>query len=107
MEVVDHLLAGPVLRVDAGVDDKTDGAPDIALQAAVIGVGILVEADILAEPFGVEPPALGVGGVVLEFAEFRHALEFLRDGNLQVMAGKAFVIGGVFDLIEIALSVAL
>src|SRR5215472_9015977 len=38
VEEVDHLLAGPVLRVHAGVDDEADGAPDVALEPAVVGV---------------------------------------------------------------------
>ena len=58
VEVIDHLLAGPVLGVDAGIDDEADGAHDVALEAAIVGVGVLVEAHILAQPLGVEPPAL-------------------------------------------------
>ena len=50
--------------------------------------------------FGVESPALGVGGVVHVFAEFGEAGEFLGDGDLQVMAGKAFVVGDGFDVGE-------
>ena len=71
VEVLDHLLAGPVLGVDAGVDHQADGAPDVGLQAAVVGVGVLVKADVLAQPLGVEPPALDKGRVFSIFAEGR------------------------------------
>ena len=71
VEVVDHLLAGPVLGVDAGVDDQADGAQDVGFETAEVGVGVLVEADVLAEPLGVEPPAFGVCGVVEVLAEGR------------------------------------
>jgi hypothetical protein len=30
VEEIDHLLAGPVLGVDAGIDDQANGAPDVA-----------------------------------------------------------------------------
>ena len=93
VEVVDHLLAGPALGVDAGVDDEADGAPDVGLEAAIVGVRILVEADILAQPLGVEAPTFDEGGVAAVLAELGNALKLLRDGNLQVMAGNALVVG--------------
>ncbi len=73
MKVLHHLVAGPVVGVDAGVDDETDGAPDVAFQASVVGVGVLVEADIFAEALGVESPAFAIGRVVTVFAEFGNA----------------------------------
>ena len=51
-EVFDHLVAGPALGMHAGVDDEADGAPHFVLQPAVIGVGVLVQADILAQMLG-------------------------------------------------------
>src|SRR5208282_4462508 len=50
VEVLDHLLAGPGLAVDAGVDYQADGAPDVGFKSAVIGVGVLVKADVFAQP---------------------------------------------------------
>ena len=63
VEVLDHLVAGPALGVDAGIDHQADGAPDVGFQAAVVGVGVLVEANVLAQPLGVERPSLRVGRV--------------------------------------------
>jgi hypothetical protein len=89
-----------VLRVDAGIDDQADRAPDVAFQAAVVVVGILVEADILAQPLGVEPPSLGVSGVVDVFAKFGNAGELLRDRYLQMMPGQPFVVSPRLYIIE-------
>ena len=104
VEVIDHLLAGPVLGVDAGVDDEADGAPDVVFEAAVVGVGVLIEADVFAEALGVKGPAFGVGRVVLVLAEFGNVCQLLGDGDLQVMAGNSFVIGDGFDVVEVAVS---
>ncbi len=100
MEVVDHLLARPVLRMDAGVDDEADGAEDVAFEAAVIRVRVLIEADIFAELLGVESPAFGVGGVVEVFAKSGQAGELLRDRNLEMVAGQAFVVSDGFNVGE-------
>jgi hypothetical protein len=97
VEVVDHLLARPVLGVDAGIDDEANGAEIVGFKAAEVGVRILIEADVFAEALGVESPAFGVGGVVEVFAEGGQAGQLLRDGDLQVMAGQAFVVGDRFD----------
>ena len=56
------LVAGPALGVHAGVDDEADGAEEFRGETAVVGDGVLVEADVFAELLGVEAPALGVGG---------------------------------------------
>ena len=87
MEVVDHLLARPVLRMDAGIDHQAHRAPDIAFQPAIIAVGILVEPNILAQLLGVEPPSFGVSSVVGVFAKLGNAGELLRDGYLQMVPG--------------------
>ena len=92
MEEVDHLLARPVLRVNAGIDDEADRAPHVGFEAAVVGVGVLVEADLLAEPLGVERPAFGERRVVALPAELGQAGELLANGDLQMMAGDALVV---------------
>src|ERR1700739_1527585 len=67
---------------------------------AVITVGILIKTEFLAEPFGVESPAFGVGGVILVLAKRRKFGQFLGDGDLHVMSRNAFVVGGGFDVEE-------
>src|SRR6185295_4998358 len=47
VEELHDLVARPVLRMHAGVDDEADGAQHLVLQAAVVAVGVLVEADLL------------------------------------------------------------
>ena len=78
--------------MDAGIDHQADRAPDVAFQAAIVAVGILVETDILAQSLGVESPSLGVGGVVGVFAKLGKAGQLLRDGYLQMMPGQSFVV---------------
>jgi len=51
MEEDDHLIAGPVLVVDAGVDDEANGAPHFVFQPAVLAIGILIASDLFAQPF--------------------------------------------------------
>jgi hypothetical protein len=97
VEVVDHLLAGPVLGVDAGVNDEPDAPEIVGFEAAEVGVRILIKADVFAQMLGVESPAFGVGSVVEVFAELGQAGELLGDGDLQVVAGQALVIRDGFD----------
>ena len=100
---IDHLLAGPVLGVDAGIDHQAYGAPVIGFQSAVVRIRVLVEANLLAQPLGVERPALCVSRIVLVLAEVGQVVQLLRNGDLQVMAGNALVIRDGFYLVEIAL----
>ena len=64
MEIVHHLLPGPALVVHAGVEHEPDGAEQLVRQTPEIGVRVFVEADLLAQPFGIERPAFDVGAVV-------------------------------------------
>src|SRR5271156_6080344 len=100
VEVVDHLLPGPVLRMDAGIDHQADRAPDVAFQAAVIAVRILVEADILAQLFGVETPPFGISRVPEVFTKLRNAGKFLGNGNLQMVPWQSLVIRPVLNVRE-------
>src|SRR3546814_11694462 len=86
----DRLLAGPARVVDAGVDDEAGGAPQLHAEAAEIGIGIVVEAHVLAELLGLEAPALGIGCDAAELAEGRHlTAQPGLDRALQVMASNA------------------
>src|SRR5215469_16644668 len=91
-KIVEHLLAGPMHGVAAGVDYEPDSTPGIGFKASIIGPRILIETDLLAKAFGIKCPAFGVGGVFKVAAEGGKSVKFLCDGNLQVMAGNAFVI---------------
>src|SRR5438477_11876638 len=87
VEEIDDLLPVPALRVQSGVDDETDRAEHLVLETPEVAVGVLVEADLLAEPLGVERPALDERGVEGLLADRRQALELLRDRDLEVVAG--------------------
>ena len=59
----DHLIAAPALVVHAGIDNQANGAEELGVEAAVVGDGVGVEADFLAQLFGIKRPAFGVGRV--------------------------------------------
>ena len=63
VHVIDHLLAAPVLVVNGGVYDQPNGAEQLGVQPAIVGYGILIEADLFAELLGVEGPTFGIGGI--------------------------------------------
>ena len=69
-------------------------APDVVLKPAVVGVGILVEANVFAQALGIEAPAFTECGIAAELPEVGNVLQFLRDRNLQMVAGKSLVISG-------------
>ena len=52
-----------MLRMDAGVYDEADGAPDIGFKAAVIADGVLVKADLFTEALTIKCPAFYERGV--------------------------------------------
>ena len=98
VEEVDHLLARPVLVVHAGVEHQPIGAQQFIGQMAVVAQRVLIETDFLAEPLGIQRPAFDVGGVAGLLAERRQVRQRLRDRDLHVMAGHAFVVRGRFDV---------
>ena len=61
-------------------------------------IGSLVEAHLLAEPLGIEAPALAIGAVAAEAAELGHVRQLLRQRDLEMMAGRALMIGDRLDL---------
>src|SRR5271170_571383 len=97
VEVIDHLLPRPVLRVNAGIDDQPYRSPDIRLQTAIVAVRVFVKTDVLAEALAVQSPTLGIRGVVGVLPELWYTGQLLRDRDLQVMSWKSFVIRDSFD----------
>ncbi len=92
---LDRLLATPALRVDAGVDDETRGAERGRLQIADAPKRIVfINAHLIGELFGIEPPAFDERAEEAErAAEEGQPLALLLDRDLPMMAGDAFVIG--------------
>src|SRR5204862_7486509 len=70
-EVVDGLLLGPALRMQAGVDDEPNRAPDLAAKAPEVGVRVFVRAHLFRELLRVEAPTLDVRRVERLGAELR------------------------------------
>src|SRR5690606_26015513 len=85
--------AAPAEGVDPGVDHEASGAPGVeANHADAVEIG-LVEAHLLAEPLGVEGPALHEGGEAAVLAKCGERLELLRDRDLEVVSGNRLVHG--------------
>ncbi len=86
--------------MDAGVDHQARGAEEFGREAAEVHVGVGEETELLREIFRVKRPALDVGGVAAIAAETRDALEFLRDGDLHVVARDGLVVGERLHLVD-------
>src|SRR5580658_255881 len=91
--VVHDLIPAPIHVVNAGVYNQTHRSEQFRAEAAVVGARVPVEADLLAESLGVESPALSVGRVSAVLAELGEAGEGLLDGDLEVVARDALMIG--------------
>ncbi len=90
-EIIDGLLAAPAHRVDPGVQHEPHRTPHLVVELAEFRVGIGVEAHLVAQTLRVETPTLHECGNAVVLAEFGHVLEFLRDGNLQMVARHSFM----------------
>ena len=97
------LLQIPAQPVDTGVRHQPAGAPHLVAEAAEPLIGGAVEAHLLPEEFGVQAPALDEGGDVDAAPEIGAVRCFLLQGDLQVVAGDAFVQRQGRHLIEAAL----
>ena len=95
------LIARPSFGMDSGVHDQAHRAEEFRGEAAVVGDGVLVEANLFAKLLRVKGPAFDVS-VEAETvqAELGQPGELLLDGKLHVMAGNAFVIGDGFVIDE-------
>ncbi len=92
-EVIDGLLAGPFLVMDAGVEHEADAAPEVIDELAEVIVRVAVETEFVAEGLGVEGPAFDISGEVEVAAELGHAGLLLGERDLKVMARDGLVQG--------------
>lgn len=90
-EVIDGLLATPFFLMDAGVNHQAEAAPEIIDELAEAVVGIVIQAEFVTEPLGVESPALDKSGEVQVAAELGMALLFLGEGDLKMMTRDGLV----------------
>ena len=90
--VIHRLLAAPTLGIEAGVDHQPRGAEQEGLQITG-ALDALIAADLVGQLFGIKRPTLDIGVVEADLAQHRNVFRFLRQADLQVMAGNAFVIG--------------
>src|SRR6266516_5410013 len=82
----DGLVARPVVGVAPGVHHETRGAEEPRLQVAEMLVRILVKTHVVAERFGIQCPALGVGNVEARLrAPWMQAFDLVRARDLHVM----------------------
>ena len=99
LQIVDRLFAAPALVMQAGVHHQPRRAPQLHAQPAEVGIRIGVEAHILAQRLGIQPPAFAIGGDAAELAEGRDALQLGLHRQLQMMAGQPFMIEQRFQLV--------
>ncbi|MNM60822.1 hypothetical protein D3C81_721140 [compost metagenome] len=90
-EVVDGLLTGPAVFVQAGVDHQTRGAPHLERQPAEVVIRRLVDAHQRAEPFGIQAPAFAIAGEIGLLAEVRTRRRFQCQCGLEAVARCALV----------------
>src|SRR6266852_3872322 len=103
VKIVDHLLARPVLGVEAGVNDEANRPQHVILQMTIVAVGILEKPGFFAQSLRVQRPSFGKGCLVFVLAEGGQFGQLLRDCDLQVMSRHAFVIRGRLDIQQAAL----
>ena len=107
MNIVLHRVKGvamptPEPRITRSVDasawspplPEASGFDHLVVETPVVLVRVLIESDLLPQPFGVERPSFLESGVVRLLAERRQLRKLLRDGDLHVMARNALVIRG-------------
>ena len=92
-EIGHGLFAGPTFGVNSGVDDQTNRAHQFEIEAPIIRGRILKKPDLLTEGLGINRPAFCVGIIDDVEAKLGQTGQALLDGDLQVMAGDAFVVG--------------
>src|SRR3954447_11383455 len=99
-EVVDRLLPGPPVTMDARIDHEARGAPHLVALLAEALVGRAVDAHLDAEIFAVKTPAFTVPREIDVAAEARQRLAFAGDCGLEAVAGRAFVQRENGDVVE-------
>ena len=85
--------------MDAGIDHEASGAPELVGETAEVLIGIGEQAHLLAQALGIERPAFAEGRQVEQALEHRCAFTLLGQGQLEVVAGNALVIGQCFHLV--------
>ena len=79
------------LRVHAGVHHEPDGAPHVVGELAELVVGVVVQAQLVAQRLAVQGPALAVGHVVAVAAELGDAGLLGGERRLEVVPGHGLV----------------
>ena len=99
-EIIDRLLAGPAVAVQAGVDHEARRAPHFVALLAEPLVGRAIDAHLDPEPFGVQAPTLAIAGKIQAAAEARERFAFFRQCRLEAVAGGAFMKRQRGDVVE-------
>ena len=94
------LFAGPAIPVQAGIGDEAAGPPHLIGQRAEALVGRLVDAGLARDTFGIQAPALAEGGSVILLPEAGLIRHFLRQRDLQVVAGDRFMGGEGWEFVK-------
>nr|WP_232508378.1 hypothetical protein [Qipengyuania flava] len=90
--VFDRLFAGPAERMHAGIDHQPHRALQFSVFQRLQPVDrIVIQAEFVAQAFGIECPALAIGGKPAVTQQIGQAFVLDREHHLEVMARIAFV----------------
>src|SRR4051794_8427927 len=88
--------------MDPRVDHEASGSPELEREAAEIGIRIPIEPDLFRGQLAVETPPFRVNREGMrKFPKLRNSVQLLRNGDLHVMAGNAFIMGKRFQFVQL------
>src|SRR4026207_1044017 len=87
--------------MDPRVDHETPGPPKLEREAAEFGVWIRIQPNLFRGQLAVEAPPFRVGSVgTRKFSKLRNSVQLLRNGDLHVMTGNAFMMCQRFQFVS-------
>src|SRR6266536_3764322 len=89
--------------MNAGVDNKSRGAPDLITEHAETLIWRLVHPHFLAQLLAIKRPTFAVRGNVVEPPKVRLVLVLERDRNLECVSGRGLVQGQRGQIVERAM----
>ena len=90
-QIIEGVVAGPALCMDARIDHEPRRPPDLIVEHPEAIVGRFVHAHFLAQPFAIKRPALAVSGQIGVLAKRRLMLVLERERNLKGVSRRGFV----------------
>ena len=88
---VEHVLSRPFLCMQAGINNQANSAPELSVQCTKVLIRIGIDADFLAERFGIETPAFGECRVAAKAPEAWQVRIFNLQRALEMVPGYCLV----------------